>query len=148
MRRWMTMLCAAALAGCATTSLMPTAPGIDWAQAPVARLRIAAGFFHPELIDLALGRPVRLVFDNGDGFTHDFVTGFFTTVAQRPGEGAGNGFLSSGPGPGKPVGGTRVILQPAETIEYDIVPKQAGLFAVSSILPNGSGMSPATLRVR
>lgn len=136
------------LAGCAEAPVARTPSGLDWAQAPVARLRIAVGFFHPSHLDLQLGQPVRLIFDNGGGITHDFVTVFFSTVDQRPAAHAPKNFLANGRGPGNPVAGVRVVLQPAETIEYDIVPRQAGLYAVSSTLFSGVYVPSATIRVR
>lgn len=141
-------LLALLLAGCTPTPVTPTQHGLDWANAPVARLRIAVGFFHPGRIDLQLGQPVRLVFDNGGGITHDFVTAFFTTVAQRP---AGHRQDSQNAGPqllDKGVGGIRVILQPAESVEYDIVPLKAGTYTVSTIMLVGpGGVPPAAIVV-
>lgn len=110
------------------------APAPDWNGAPIAHLRLALGWFHPQHLKLALGQKVRLVFDNGDGVTHDFITSFFATVQQVPGC--------------RP-GGARVILQPADTIEYDIVPLRAGLYPVQSFMLSQPGqVPPATIEVR
>lgn len=146
--RSLLMATALLLAGCAEAPVSRTPHGLDWTQAPVARLRIAVGFFHPSRLDLAVNQPVRLIFDNGDGITHDFVTVFFSTVEQRPAAHAPQSYLANGRGPGNPVAGVRVVLQAAETIEYDIVPRQPGLFAVSSTLFGGVGIPSATIRVR
>lgn len=137
------------LSGCAGTPPTPTAPAIDWSQAPVARLRYAVGFFHPQRLELALNRPVRLIFENGGGMTHDFVTGFFATVAQRPPGQAPAGQVPGGQLLGKQAGGARVILQPAESVEYDIVPQKPGDYVVQTVmLAAGGGIPPATLSVR
>lgn len=138
------------LAGCASTPPpLATSADIDWSRAPVARLRLAAGFFHPQRLDLALNQPVRLVFDNGGGITHDFVTAFFATVAQRPAGQAPRGTDPGGSLLAKSYGNVRVILQPAETVEYDIVPQKAGLYVVQTVMVVGlDGVPPASISVR
>ena len=105
----------------------PIASQIDWAQMPSVQIRYAVGAFHPAQVVLQLGQPVRLVFRNGGGRTHDFVTSFFNTVSQLP---------------GAKQGGVRVILQPAQTVQYDIIPRVAGAYVISTIMFEPTGTIP------
>ncbi|MGI4745142.1 MAG: hypothetical protein ACRYFY_03730, partial [Janthinobacterium lividum] len=139
----------AGLAACSIQPVEKTAAGINWSIAPVARLRLEVGFFHPQHLNLALNQPVRLIFDNGGGATHDFVTGFFASVAQRPAGQATAGQMPGGQLLGKQVAGARVILQPAETVEYDIVPLTPGRYVVQTVMASSVGsVPPATISVR
>lgn len=143
------VLLAALLAGCDTAPPVPTAASIDWSSVPVTRLRLAAGFFHPQQLVLPLGRPVRLVFDNGGGTTHDFVTALFAAVDQRPPGRRADSQNAGGQLVGKTVGGARVILQPAETVEYDIVPTTPGTYPVQTVMATGPGaIAPAAITIR
>lgn len=117
-----------ALAGCTVAPVAPAPTGIDWAHAPVVQIRLAVGFFHPGALTLPRGRPVRLVFLNDGGRTHDFVTDLFTAVATRPGT--------------RP-GGVRVILQVADQVEYDIVPEKPGTYTLVTVMFEPAGAVPA-----
>lgn len=137
------------LAACSAQPVEKTAADINWSAAPVARLRLAVGFFHPQQLNLALNQPVRLIFENGGGSTHDFVTSFFASVAQRPAGQATPGQMPGGQLLGKQVAGARVILQPAETVEYDVVPQTPGLYVVQTIMAGSIGsVPPAKISVR
>ena len=105
------------LAGCATPA--PAAPAADWTRAPVVRITLSVGFFHPGALTLRVGQPVRLVFQNGGGRTHDFVTNLFSGVAQRA---------------GTRQGGVRVILQVEDAVEYDIVPLKPGVYTLQTVM--------------
>ena len=120
------------LAGC--TAPLPAAPPANWAQAPVVRIYLAVGFFHPGSLTLHVGQPVRLVFQNGGDRTHDFVTNLFTGVSQRA---------------GMRRGGVRVILQVEDSVEYDIVPQTPGVYSLQTVMferPGGVPIVPITIR--
>ena len=128
----LTLVCL--LGGCAAPLPPATSPGIDWARAPVVVVTLSVGFFHPGVVTLPVGQPVRLVFQNGGGRTHDFVTNLFGNVGTRPGT--------------RP-GGVRVILQAADRVEYDIVPQVPGTYTLTSVMyePPG-GIPPVRIEVR
>ncbi len=116
---------ALAIAGCAAPAI--PAPAADWARAPVVRIVLSVGFFHPGTLTLRVRQPVRLVFQNGGSRTHDFVTNLFTAVAQRP---------------GMRRGGVRVILQVEDTVEYDIVPEKRGAYSLQTVMFERPGAVP------
>ena len=116
-----------ASAGAGRAAPPPITAQIDWDQAPLVQIRYALGAFHPSEVTLQLGQPVRLVFRNGGGKTHDFVTSFFNSVSQPP--------------TGRK-GGVRVILQPSQTAQYDIIPRVAGTYIVSTIMFEPPGQIP------
>ncbi len=125
-----------ALALLLTGCVMPlrAAPPVDWARAPVVRIYLAVGFFHPGSLTLHVGQPVRLVFQNGGSRTHDFVTNLFTGVAQRP---------------GMRRGGVRVILQVEDAVEYDIIPQTPGTYSLQTVMferPGAVPIVPITIR--
>ncbi len=133
-RRNLLVMSALLLAGGCARPVPQTAAGIDWAQAPVVRIVLDVGFFHPGRVTLRLRQPVRLVFQNGGGRTHDFVTNLFTAVQQRPGTRQGR---------------VRVILQPIETVEYDIVPQIAGTYSLYTVMfEPANGVPPVRILVK
>lgn len=133
-RRELLVMSALLLASGCASPVPQTAPGLDWARAPVVRIVLDVGFFHPGKVTLRLGQPVRLVFQNGGGRTHDFVTNLFTSVQQRPGVKRGS---------------VRVILQPIESVEYDIVPQVAGTYSLYSLmLEPPVGVPPVQILVK
>ncbi len=107
---------------------------IDWRLAPVVEITYAVHFFHPGGATLRRGVPVRLIFRNDGSQTHDFVTNLFTAVAQRP---------------GIRQGGVRVILQPVDTVEYDIVPERPGTYTLTTVMFEPAGeVSPVPITIR
>ena len=133
-RRGAVLVLVCLLGGCAAPLPPATSPAINWARAPVVVVTLSVGFFQPGIVTLAVGQPVRLVFQNGGGRTHDFVTNLFGSVRTRP---------ETRPG------GVRVILQAADRVEYDIVPQVPGTYALNSVMfePPG-GVAPARFEVR
>ncbi len=127
-RRFIAGLILLSATGCAVPAPRPTAPAIDWHLVPVVTIQLSLDFFRPSTLTLQVGESVRLIFLNGDGRTHDFVTNLFTSAAQRPGI-----------RPGK----MRVILQPQETVEYDIVPEMRGIYTLNTFMLVRPGAIPS-----
>ncbi len=112
---------------CAAQPHAPVPPGINWEQTPVVKLTLSVGFFRPGKISLRMDEPVRLIFNNGGGRTHDFVTNLFGSVSQRPGAKRGS---------------VRVILQVADSVEYDIIPRVPGTYTVTTVMYERPGAVP------
>src|SRR5688572_2175907 len=101
------LACAAALAG--ATMALPTSVAAQRRPAmPTVNITLASHYYHPNPIYLAGGVPVRLVFNNRSGKTHDFkAPGFFRSARILRGSAAGGEIeLKKGRG-------TVVILTPA-----------------------------------
>lgn len=121
-----------AITGCAGYQQQPAAQNVDWNQAPSIQITLSLRRFDPGKVILHRGSPVRLVFRNGTGTTHDFVTALFQNVSQST-------YVDQG--------GTRVILQPEDQVTYYVVPRTIGKYSVATIMFVTPGYIPSAIVV-
>jgi uncharacterized cupredoxin-like copper-binding protein len=88
----------------------PPETGIDWSSAQPVEIRLDEYAFTPNRITLRVGQPVLLRLVNTGARAHDFTApGFFTTVATRPGDLAGETLRAARGSIDVPARGTREV---------------------------------------
>lgn len=113
------LLAAAALAGPVASAPAAAAP-IDWAKARPVSIVMADGKYHPDVVTLRRGQPVRLTVHNDTGKTHDLTAPELFRTATLP------------PADRRMLYGYRIKLRGGDSQTIRFVPRAPGTFKFHS----------------